>query len=1838
MASALSISDSTGLETRSNASKSSTTSTRKSSCSSVSPETSAAVEAAILKTKLKYFEQEKLEESKLERIKILRDLEIAETKLRVLGNGRFPRSHSHSEVESEDPVQVYVNSLPEHPPIDQFSPPTYSMQQPPVNNNNNNMIDLVKAFAEQVNLTKLPVPEPNIFYGDPMKYPSWKTSFCALIENKDIPVAEQMYYLKKYLGGAARECVESYFLLDSSDAFQQAKELLDNRFGNKFVIASAFREKLDNWPTVKPRDGLALQKYADFLRQCLAGSNTYDSLRLLNDPLENQKMFVKLPDSIRGRWSKIVNDYKESVNDFPPFMRFVKFVAKEAEIACDPITGINVKPKVDSYSSKPFRSNNFVINKPDSRYADTRKSNVFSSRVEFPPVSNNNQHNSHYGTIQIKCHSCQGNHHLRYCEQFARKSDLERQEFCRNNRLCYICYWRGHMAKYCKNRNREESRADNPEYSKNRNRTEPRADNPESANQETFVKRTISHNSKTVDFDTVNKCSMIVPVWVSTDQNSNERLVYCMQDSQSDSCFILPRTLDALGVKGQNVKISLSTMLADSQIIDSDRFSGLFVRGYDSDIRIPLPPVYTRDIMPADKSHIPTPDIARKWPHLECIADKLLPLQDCDVELLIGYNCARALAPREVISHDSYGPYGQKTDLGWGVVGIVNNIDHDNDNIGPSHRSLSSDNIVFSYRTQVKEVSPADILNLFEIDFSERNLSKQGFSKDDRDFLDQMNNSIHLTESHHFEMCLPFKGSRPMLPNNRNYAFKRFNNLLHRFEKDNNLKQDYCDFMDKILEREYAEKVPIEELDLNDGTVFYIPHHSIFNEKKNKIRVVFDCNTKYCGVSLNDTLLKGPDLTNKLLGVLLRFRLESVAILCDIEQMFYQFYVNHNDRNYLRFIWQSKLDSQPTDYRMCVHLFGAGSSPGCANFSLKYAAESFESQFSKEAGDFVRKHFYVDDGLASVKTDKEAIDLIKQTKEMLAMCGLRLHKFVSNSKAVLDTIPAEDCAGITKLDIFAEQLTIERALGVQWNIISDSFQFRICLSDQPLTRRGILSTVSQIYDPLGLICPVVLVGKRILQELCRIGLDWDHDIPDELRARWEQWRINLLDLQNLEIQRCYKPVGFGKGVVSELHHFSDASTYGYGQCSYLRQIDDKQNVFCSLVMGKSRVTPIKPITVPRLELTAAVVSVKVAAQIKLELEMDNLRNIYWTDSTVVLGYLNNDVRRYQMFVANRVQQILDCSMSNQWHHISSGNNVADLASRGCCAKELCESNWFNGPKFLWNNKIEFNTNSSDNFHLSPEDPNIRKGIVLATNTKLCFEISRLNHMSDWHRAKRVIARCVRIQNLYRVNNVHVDHKLKSDTISVNELHNAETVILTLVQAESFPDEIKVLSSKNNCNKSVSKNSPLYRLDPFINKDGLICVGGRLKRTSLDICKYPVILPKKHFITDLIIKYYHEHCFHQGRGISVQNIRSHGYWIIGCTKLMSSYINNCVMCRKLRGQMQVQYMADLPKDRMENTPMFTFCAVDCFGPWLIREGRKELKRYGIIFVCIVSRAVHVETLIDMTTDSFLNALRRFLCIRGPIRQLCCDNGSNFIGGNRELHELFVGLDHIQIQRLLLEKGCDYFEFKFNVPHASHMGGIWERQIRSLRNVISPLLMQLGTQLDDESLRTVMYEAALVVNSRPLSVNDLNDSNSLEPLSCNNLLTMKSHIVLPPAGEFQKADVYSRKRWRRVQHIANEFWNRWRKECIHNLQIRSKWNNKSVRNICVDDIVMIVDDNMSRNQWQLGRVVEVYPDKDNRVRKVKLLIGDKYLNNNGKRVNQTSYLERPVQKLVLLIEAE
>ncbi|KAL9989490.1 hypothetical protein ACROYT_G004049 [Oculina patagonica] len=616
----------------------------------------------------------------------------------------------------------------------------------------------------------------------------------------------------------------------------------------------------------------------------------------------------------------------------------------------------------------------------------------------------------------------------------------------------------------------------------------------------------------------------IVPVRVKAKGQRRVVETYAFLDSGSNTSFCTETLLEKLNFKGTRTKLSLTTLQGESEPIECSLVS-LEASDLNESNKVPLPLVYSRSSLPIPSEAIAKQEDVDRWPYLKGVQIAHI---DAEIGLLIGSDVPEALQPKEMRPSENGGPFATLTVLGW----VLN---------GPLGRSTTTkvSTVNFLQGTKTLDEQFHDFCNQEFNDSSYE--SKTSMSLNDRKALNIMKETVQL-QNGHYEMALPWKFYPPRLQNNRTLAERRLLQLKRRLLKEPLVHQKYKAFMDDLLSKDYARKVNCQDPGPL-GTHWYLPHHPVFSpQKPDKVRVVFDCSAKYCNTSLNDQLLQGPDLTNSLVGVLSRFREDHVALMSDVEAMFHQVRVRPSDCDALRFLWwpDGNLDNQPEEYQMMVHLFGGASSPSCANFALKRTAEDNKEGFEPQTIETVKRNFYVDDCLKSVESEDKAIRLAKELRELLAKGGFKLTKWLSNSRKVIESLPeSERAAQVKTLDF--DKLPVERALGVQWNVASDQFGFSIVIKDRPATRRGILSIVSSVYDPLGFAAPFILSAKLILQDLCRNKYGWDDKIPDEYLQRWQAWLQELPNLEQLTIQRCFKSLDLGEIASCQLHHFSDAS-------------------------------------------------------------------------------------------------------------------------------------------------------------------------------------------------------------------------------------------------------------------------------------------------------------------------------------------------------------------------------------------------------------------------------------------------------------------------------------------------------------------------------------------------------------------------------------------------------------------------------------------------------------------------------------------------------------------------
>ena len=1675
---------------------------------------------------------------------------------------------------------------------------------------------MVNSYQQLTAAITLPQPKIQVFKGDPVEYASFIMAFTARIEPRATSDADRLYYLEQHLEGEPKELISGCLYLEPTEGYAEARRLLHQQFGDAFKIATAHVNQILAWPTIRQDDSHGLRKFSLFMLKCKNAMKNIDHLGVLNHQQNMQTAVQKLPFFLQNKWRDQVIKTKSKV---PSFEDLTEFVLSAAESANHPVYGREAL-KTETRQSK-HKSSSFVTKVV---------SNIASSMPQRGPTTSN-------------CVYCKGLHDIDDCEKFLKLSMKEKKDFLKHNALCFACYGMNHISKGC--------------AKKRSCKVCNKYGHPTALHIDGFVLQKSSDGIGTAEknMSTLNNASVdfvnndpvvlhtILPVKVRGKDSNHVVTTYAFYDGGSGGCFITEDLKEQLGISGDETSIQLGTMHGKS-VVKTTALDDLTITDLNGDNAINLPRSFTRNSIPVSHKQIPKPEVMSHWHYLRKIAERIPEYKPyLKIGLLIGSNCPAAFEPLEVLPSQRDGPYAVRLRHGW-TISTPLRI-----NVDPESTNVTVNQIAVCPVEHVKEIIvPETLIKMFEVDFNDnadQDPCAHGHSQEDKRFMKIVEEVTQHVDGHYL-VPLPFRHPNTKMPNNREQALKQALWQKKKMQRDERYHAHYRSFVNGMLDKNYARRVPKDILTATPGKVWYLPHHGVYNPNKpNKIRVVFNCSSRYNGALLNDELMQGPNLTNTLIGVLQRFRKGIVAFMADVESMFHQVRVPIEQCNFLRFLWwnDGNLNTEIEEYQMLVHPFGATSSPSCCNYALRRSAKDSEKLYGSNATETVLRNFYVDDCLKSVDDEATAIQLIADVRSTCAHGGFHLTKFICNRRSVIQTLPAEECSSklVTQdLAMGEYNLPIERALGIQWCVESDVLGFHITVTNKPPTRRGILSTVSSIYDPLGFVAPFTMPAKRILQSLCKVSdLGWDDEIPSDQKLQWEEWISQLPLLERIMVERCYKPPNFGEVISEQVHIFCDASTTGYGSSAYLRLVNDQGSIHCSFLFGKSRLAPIKSTTVPRLELTAATLSVRIGQMIKKELEKNHLAMIYHTDSTTVLRYILNEQRRFKVFVANRVQLIRDCSNPRQWRYVPSPFNPADEASRGVNVTTLADEpqRWLKGPAFLWKEEKEWPNQLFTTNYTIPEDDQELKCISTCA-VDVCESAMNtlqklVSYFSSWHRLKKAIAVYLHLKELLKQKcKKYVAHNNteRKPPFSLLDIESAENAIIKYVQNSNFNSEIKSMTNATKAENTRSRvtrevrilrrSNSIRRLDPYIDYNGILRVGGRLRRANLsEEVKHPIILPRRSEVTTMIIRQAHEELGHAGRAHVLSKLREK-YWIIGANAATRHLIYKCVICRRIKAPLSEQKMSDLPSARLQPAPPFTYVGMDYFGPFLIKEGRKTNKRYGVVFTCLVSRAVHIELSSTLDTDSCIQAIRRLIARRGPVREMHSDNGTNLVGAEKELRQAIQEINDKGIREKLLKYCIDW---KFNPPTASHMGGSWERQIRSVRKILAGLLGEHGERMNEESLHTLMCEVESIINSRPLTLLS-SEPDDMLPLTPSQLLTMKPDVLGYPPGDFERNDLYLRRRWRRTQYLANLFWSRWRKEYLTTLQERHKWCHKR-RNLKIGDVVLLKDDNTSRNTWPLGIVLKTETDAQGLVRAVEVK-------------TQASKFRRPVTRLVLLVPSE
>ena len=873
-----------------------------------------------------------------------------------------------------------------------------------VNNRSENIMSGDNVLLAIVRQLKRPSPEIKRFSGEPADYRKFIRQFNTKVavhtENDD----ERMSYLEQFTIGEANKVVSGFSHLPAEQGYPTALKKLQSRYGDVHLMAHSFINKALEWPCVRPDNPKALDDFSILLVECENAVKCIQAVKVLEYPDNMRKLVGKLPFYLHDRWRNIVRQTSDK-GETVQFSHLVRFVKMEAKKVMDPMYG------KEALSQNVRGTSTKIVTNHTNRSKGSFATEVSSGEPEQTGRYRERDKRStavKFGNQETKreCIYCSDTGHLTdKCKQLSSLPLSERTEFVKSKGLCYGCLKRGHQSRDCRHRStcdvckrrhptciHDENRVPNPESKHT----------PECAN---FAK----HAGENMRSGKWGQCTMtIVPVKVRLRDGIKVVQTYAFMDPGSTVTFCSESLARQLGASGPCKSITLDTM-GKPYSMKTYLIDGLKVNDLDMKNEIDLPVTYTKDTIPVSKNHIPTTDDISRWDHLKDIS---LPEIDADIGLLIGNNVADAYTPFDVKTGPAGSPYAARTMLGWVVWNVIRDAEQLQGDISCS---FSVNKVEVKAISEVEQLKHLDRLvrQTINMDFPERLIDdKKEHSQEDIRLLASVSKSVTYRDGHYC-IGLPFKAEDIMLPDNRSMALKRLDSLKHKLQRNSEFNSDYKEFMSKIMSEGYVEQVPEEDLQRTDGRVWYIPHHAVYHPRKpNKIRVVFDCAAMYLGASLNSALLQGPDLTNSLMGVLLRFRQEEIAIMGDIATMFYQVQVPREDRDCLRFFWwpNANLKEQPVAYRLRVHPFGAVSSPSCSSFALKQTVEDNGGSYGEASCEIVKRSFYVDDFLVSVGTEQEAAHLIKSTTALCKEGGFHLTKWVSNNHDVVQTVPTEERA------------------------------------------------------------------------------------------------------------------------------------------------------------------------------------------------------------------------------------------------------------------------------------------------------------------------------------------------------------------------------------------------------------------------------------------------------------------------------------------------------------------------------------------------------------------------------------------------------------------------------------------------------------------------------------------------------------------------------------------------------------------------------------------------------------------------------------------------------------
>ena len=1203
----------------------------------------------------------------------------------------------------------------------------------------------------------------------------------------------------------------------------------------------------------------------------------------------------------------------------------------------------------------------YTLRNPEKEETPNRSPGGLKRNEQFP------RKERHYKLTEkraTKCVYCEASEH-RSSDCSKVKEVSERREFLRKNRLCYNCTGSGHGAATCRSKN----------CTKCGSRHHTSLCSKEQPNLPYMIG---------LAEETIHPTLVVV---------SNEQKFRAMLDTGAGSSFASATFIRHLGMKPsrwewKSTETMTTTVRQKLPIYDVKLVSTDGKEELDVQLTMLDKPVITT---------LKNPEIGelkKKFPYLRGLCfDNEDNREQHPIHLILGVGDLSRIKTSTCRVGDVNQPVAEKTTFGWTVM-------------GPGKNESQINYFAKTSQEDYQKLCSLDVLGLQEHGDENLNMVHEEF----KESLQRKPDGSYIT-------CLPWKPLHPPLKDNATIGRARLERLLKKMERDPVGLQQYHMIIQDQITQGIVEPAP--ETPTGDK-IFYLPHRPVIKEsaETTKIRIVYDAssseNTQ--SVSLNDCLETGPPLQPLLHDVIVRNRLCPIGLTADVKQAFHQIWIEPKDRDVFRFFWISDLEKKKVvTLRFTRVPFGCVSSPFLLGATLQEHLNTLEQQYPETVAE-LRKDLYVDDVISGGTCEKEVIKVKQEAKEIFSEGHFTLHKWHCSLPSIEEE-ESNDLEQTFAKESLGTKTGEAKILGLKWNKFEDSLavDFRSCKSTEEYTKRGILSAMAKVYDPLGLASPIMLEAKHLYRIICEKHLPWDAHLEKELEFIWHQWLRKLPD--EITFPRSITNLQLPLTEI-KLHGFGDASKKGCSAAIYC-VVRQGEHTSQGLLASKSRIAK-KELTIPRLELVAAHMVTNLVENVRRALEGYNITDTFaWSDSTVVLCWIGSTNREWKQFVTNRVLKIRQAA-DLQWKYCPTGENPADIGSRGSNADNLGDL-WRKGPGWLskedkWPEE-SYSKRSND---IKEEEKIVKQLNFVAIDGEANTVQDLLNKFRVW-KVIRVVAWVRRF-----IHNCRSKSR-KHNALTTREIQEARKCLVRMSQT------VKMLE---NDYQEISQ-----RLGLTLDEEGILRCRGRVTG------EYPVYIPTNSMLARRIIEDAHERTLHGGVTLTMAKIRDR-YWIERLRRSVKSMINKCYKCLRYRVKsFPSPTTAPLPEFRTQGERAFQTVGVDFAGPLEYKISKtKQGKAYIALYTCATSRAVHLHLLPDMTADEFKRSLGEFIARRGLPCRIVSDNGKTFVATAKWLNKL--KRNH-KVNDFLARRNILWL---FNLARSPWWGGFFERMVGLMKTAL------------------------------------------------------------------------------------------------------------------------------------------------------------------------------------------